>query len=82
MKFIWFLVLFCGGIAVITYRERMQRLSGNFAFAEKWLGAGGTFTFYIFLGLGMIVFSVLYVTGTLDGFIEGTVGRFFFTPGN
>lgn len=80
-KLFWFLALFVGGFAVIYFREKLQRFSGNFAFAEKWLGSGGTFNFYILFGLGMIVISIVYVTGTLDGFIQGTVGRFFLTPG-
>lgn len=82
MKFIYFLIMLAGGLAIIVYRERLQRISGNFAFAEKYLGNGGTFNFYILLGFGVIIFSFLYVTGTTEGFIQGTFGRFFFTPSN
>lgn len=80
MRFIYFLLLFAAGLGMIIYRERLQRLSGNFAVAEKWFGSGGTYTFYLLLGFGTIIFSVAYVTGTIDGLVQSTVGRFFFTP--
>jgi hypothetical protein len=81
MRFIYFLLLFTAGLLIIIYREKIQRVSGNFAFAEKWFGNGGTYTFYILLGFGTIIFSVAYGTGTLDGLVGSTVGRFFLTPG-
>ena len=81
MGFLKFLLLFSAGLAIIIYRERLQRFSGSFAFAEKWFGQGGTFQFYLLLGLGFIVFSVLYITGTLDAVIEKTIGRFLLAPG-
>jgi hypothetical protein len=81
MRFIYFLLLFAAGLLIIIYRERIQRVSGNFAFAEKWFGNGGTYTFYILLGFGTIIFSVAYVTGTLDGLVGATFGRILPTPG-
>jgi len=82
VKLFWFLVLFFGGLATIIYRERLQRFTGNFAFAEKYLGSGGTFNFYILLGFLFIFIGVAYVSGTLDSVITGTLGRFFPTPGD
>lgn len=81
MRIIYFLLMFAAGLSIMIYRERLQRLSGNFAFAEKWLGNGGTFNFYVLLGLGIIIFSVAYITGTIDGLVGSTVGRLFPTPG-
>jgi len=80
MKLIWFLIMFAGGIAIIYYREALQRISGNFAWAEKWLGQGGTFTFYLFVGIGFMIYAIFYVTGTIDAVIDATLGRFIFTP--
>jgi hypothetical protein len=79
MTFIYFLCMMGIGLGLIVYRERVQRITGNFAFAEKYLGVGGTFNFILLVGVGFIVFSVLYVTGGLDAAIESTVGRFFIT---
>jgi len=79
MRIIWFLVGFIGGLAMIAYREKVQRVTGNFAFAEKYLGNGGTFSFFILLGLGIILLSIFYITGTLDAIINATAGRVFFT---
>jgi hypothetical protein len=74
--------LFGGGLALIYYRERVQRFTGNIAFAEKYLGTGGTFRLYLLLGIGATIFSILYITGTLDSALQSTLGRFFFTPGS
>lgn len=77
MRFIYFLCMMAIGLGLIVYREKVQRITGNFAFAEKYLGQGGTFHFILLLGIGFIIFSVVYVTGTLDAAIQSTVGRFF-----
>lgn len=77
---LWFLVLFFGGLGLIIYREKVQRVSGDIGFAEKYLGPGGTFQFYLLLGIAMVFISIIYVTGGLDAFIENTIGRFFIAP--
>ncbi len=80
MRFLYFLFFFSMGLAIIYYRERIQRFTGNFSSAEKYLGPGGTFSFIFLLGLAVVMLSVFYITGTLDGFIGGTFGRFFLVP--
>jgi len=80
MKFIYFLLLFFGGLGLVYYRDRVQRFTGSIGFAEKYLGMGGTFHFYLLLGIAFMVISILYITGTLDFLIENTVGRIFFLP--
>ena len=81
MRFILFPIWFLLGLALVKYREAVQRFTGDIAFAEKWLGIGGTFRLYLLLGIAIMIASILYVTGTLDGFISGTFGRVFFVPG-
>ncbi|MDP2691853.1 MAG: hypothetical protein Q8O95_05640 [bacterium] len=81
MRFIYFILLFAAGLGMIIYREKIQRFTGNIAFAEKWLGEGGTFNLYLFFGIFLIFISVAYVTGTLDTFISSTAGRFILVPG-
>jgi hypothetical protein len=77
MKILYFLILFAIGLGLIVYREKVQRISGNIDFAEKYLGNGGTFNLILLVGIGFILFSIFYITGTLDGIVESTVGRFF-----
>lgn len=77
MSFIYFLAMEAIGLLLIVYRERVQRISGSIGFAEKYLGAGGTYNFILLIGVGFIVFGVLYITGSLDAAIQSTVGRFF-----
>lgn len=80
MRFIYFLFFFCLGLFIIRYREMLQRVSGNFNWAEKYLGNGGTYSAYLLIGLAMCFLSIMYVTGTLDGFLESTFGRFLPRP--
>lgn len=74
-----FLFFFFGGLGLIVYREKVQRFTGNFGFAEHYFGPGGTFQFLLFLGLGLMIFSILYATGTISDIFGSTLGQFF-TP--
>jgi hypothetical protein len=80
MRFLTFLFFFALGIAIMYYREPIKRFTGSMGFAESWFGAGGTYTFYALFGLLVCIGSVLWITGTLDGFFQATLGRFFFQP--
>ncbi|GEM_PF-883409 len=80
MWFIKALFIFFAGLGLVVYRERVQRFTGAIGFAEQYLGVGGTFTFYIFVGVGAMFFSILYATGTFDS-IAFFIGKFFFVGG-
>jgi hypothetical protein len=80
MSFIYFLFMFFGGLALVVYREKVQRFFGDFPLAEQWLGAGGTFTFILLVGLFVMVGSIFWITGVLDFVVQGTIGRVFITP--
>ncbi|MDF2379260.1 MAG: hypothetical protein P1V18_03500 [Candidatus Gracilibacteria bacterium] len=82
MRFLYFLFYFCLGLTLIRYREWFQRVSGNFAWAEKYLGIGGTYHAYLLAGLAMCFLSIMYLTGTLDGFLMATFGRFIPNQGS
>ena len=75
-----FLALFFIGLGLVKYRERVQNVTGPLGFAEHYLGTGGTYTFYLMLGIGFMIFSFFYATGTTDALFEATIGRFFFRP--
>jgi hypothetical protein len=77
MIFIKFLFWFFFGLAVVVYREKLQRITGNLDFAEKYLG--DTYNAYLLIGLLMMVLSIFWVTGILDGLLDATLGKIFFT---
>ncbi len=77
MRLFYALIIFFLGLGLVKYRERVQSFTGTIGFAEQYLGVGGTFTFYILVGIGAMFFSILYLTGTFDS-IAFFIGKFFF----
>jgi hypothetical protein len=65
------------GVLLIIYREKLQQITGDIDFAERYLGSGGTFTLYILVGLGAIILSVMYAFGTLQLIAGSSLGMFF-----
>ncbi len=55
-----------GGVALLVYTEPIKRFTGPMKFAEQHFGGGGTYTFYKILGLGMIIFTFLWLTGGIE----------------
>lgn len=65
------------GLLLIKFREKFQRITGQIGFAEKYLGAGGTFTFFLLLGSLAVILAVLYIFGVLDGLVARVFGPLF-----
>jgi hypothetical protein len=63
--------------ALMIYRVKLKELIGNIPFAEKYLGAGGTYTFFVLLGLGVFIFSCMYMFGTFQDIFSATLGKLF-----
>lgn len=63
--------------ALINFRKQIHDFTGDFGFAEKYLGIGGTITFFILLAILVFVITVMYLFGTLDSVLQGTFGRLF-----
>lgn len=57
------------GLSLIIYTEPIKRFTGSVEFAEKWLGSGGTYNFLKLLGIFLIVFTILWATGTIHRII-------------
>ena len=76
-RFLISLVCMALGFAIIKYREALYRFTGPNAWAERWLGSGGTFNLYILIGSGVVIASILYLFGVLDGLTEAVFGRLF-----
>ena len=64
-------------ILVIIYRFQIRQFTGQIGFAEKYLGSGGTYTFFILVGIFGFFFSLMIMTDTL-GFLFGGIGNQFF----
>jgi hypothetical protein len=51
-------------IIIIKYREKIVRIVGKNEWAERYLGAGGTYTFWILFALLIIVIALVWLAGT------------------
>lgn len=65
------------GIIIIIYRYQLKQFTGDIAFAEHYLGSGGTYNFFALIGLAVSILSMMYAFGTLQEFFLGTFGIFF-----
>ena len=66
VKLFYALFLMGLGFSLIRYRKNVKSWTGNFFWAEKYLGNGGTYLVMILLGLFLIFLWVLYPFGGLD----------------
>ncbi len=64
------------GLLILIFRPRIKDFTGDLGFAEKWLGSGGTWTFFIILGVGIFILSLMWATGSLQSFMVGRFGQF------
>lgn len=53
-------------MALIKYRRNVKSWTGNWMWAEKYIGNGGTYAVLILTGLFMIFLWVLYPFGWMD----------------
>ncbi|MDP2720543.1 hypothetical protein COY05_05250 [Candidatus Peregrinibacteria bacterium CG_4_10_14_0_2_um_filter_38_24] len=62
---------------ILYYRRAIREFIGNVDFAESFLGAGGTNTFVVLLGILTFILSLMYGFGALQSLLIGSFGRFF-----
>lgn len=65
------------GVVIIIYRMAIREFIGRLAWAEKYLGIGGTWTAIVLIGIATSVLSFLWMMGTLQQFFYETLGPFF-----
>lgn len=65
------------GFLIMIYRYKLKQLTGDIAWAEQYLGSGGTYNFFILLGLVVTILSIMYAFGSLQELTAGSVGMFF-----
>jgi hypothetical protein len=64
-------------ILLIVYRYRVVGFMGHIGWAEKKLGAGGTYTLFVLIGILGFIFSLMYMTNSFD-LVFGDIGINFF----
>jgi len=75
-----FLILILGSVTsflLLKYRGAIKMFTGDFSWAEKYLGSGGTNTFIVLFAIGVFILSLMYSLGTLDSFISNSLGVLF-----
>ena len=58
------------GFLIVIYRVRIREFMGQIGWAEKHLGAGGTYTALLLIGIAIFFVSLMIMTGTLGFLIE------------
>ena len=76
MKWILSLLMLGTGVLLVWKTSPIVNSVGRFAWAERHLGATGTYTFYKLVGVVLIVIAMLTVTGIGEGILESLVGGF------
>tara|TARA_B100000315_G_scaffold249775_1_gene281524 strand:+ start:249 stop:557 length:309 start_codon:yes stop_codon:yes gene_type:complete len=77
MTFVTGMLVSLGGFLLIVFRERAKGVTGEIGFAEQYLGSGGTFTFFLLLGVAMFLGGIMWATGTLQNWFYENLGLFF-----
>lgn len=62
---------------ILYYRRAIKEFIGDVGFAEKIFGVGGTNVLIVVIGILVFIGSLMYSLGTLQSFLQGTVGMFF-----
>ena len=55
-----------GSFLLIKYRERVVSFTGKFAWAERYLGSGGTYNLMVIIAVILFLWGVAALTGTTD----------------
>jgi hypothetical protein len=67
-----------GFVLMIKARKLVETVTGPLGFAERYFGGGGTYNFYRFLGLVIMVVSTLIMFGIgqfiYDSIVQGLSG--------
>ena len=63
MRFVASLIGVILSILLIVYRDPVKRFTGNIDWAEQHLGAGGTYTLFLIVGVLGFLFSLTAMTG-------------------
>jgi hypothetical protein len=51
------------GVIALKFNYQLVGMTGNVGFAERYLGAGGTYSLYKIVGVILTIFGLVYATG-------------------
>ena len=66
MVFVKILVLLATigvAILILKYKEKVVRMVGKNEYAERYLGQGGTYTFWVLFAILLIVIATIWLVG-------------------
>lgn len=66
MVFVKILVLLATiglAILILKYKEKVVRMVGKNEFAERYLGQGGTYTFWVLFAIFLIIIATIWLVG-------------------
>lgn len=64
-RIILFIVIEALGVAMIIYREKVVRIFGKNDYAEKYLGAGGTYNMWSIIGMITMFVGLMILMGKM-----------------
>lgn len=76
LSFIYGLFGLIGSFFILKYRGKLVEMMGKFSWAERYLGRGGTYTAWIFIGIFTGIYSFLLMIGE-EGRIFGWLSGYF-----
>lgn len=65
------------GVLMLIYTRQFKSFTGNIGWAEKFLGSGGTYSALKLIGFLLILFGIMYLTGTFDQVMINFIAPFF-----
>jgi hypothetical protein len=71
------------GVVSLKYNYQLVGITGNVDFAERYIGAGGTYAFYKILSVIFVLGGFLYTTGLGDPVLRwllSPLAQFFHSP--
>ena len=63
VKILVLLVTIGVAILILKYKERVVRMVGKNEFAERYLGQGGTYTFWVLFAILLIIIATIWLVG-------------------
>ena len=63
IKILVFIACLIVGLLLLKYTEPFVRMVGHNSFAEKYLGSGGTYSFWKIIALLIIIAGLVYLIG-------------------
>lgn len=61
MKALWFLLIIGLGFATLYFAYPLYKITGSFDWVDKYLGSGGTISFWRLVGVVLVIFAFAYV---------------------